>query len=161
MVHRRTFLPYLSLFFLFFIGVQADLTAGSITSSSATISQPTGINQISATGGKKERWWQKQIRPKRPGRLSLILSLIGLAMISVGATQVLSWTAIGLIAMLLPLGLLVMFLAIVFGGIALYRHQKVPSKDRKSGITGLILGALPYVVLVSWFISLLVRGELG
>lgn len=104
---------------------------------------------------------KKQIRPNRPGRISLILSLIGLAMISVGATQVLSWTGIGLIAMLLPLGLLVMFLAIVFGGIALYRHRKVPSKDRKSGITGLILGALPYVVLVSWFISLLVRGELG
>lgn len=134
------------------------LTPSHSTPESATVAPQVADKSGSLFASSRKKKW---IRPKRPGRLSIIFSLVGAAMISAGATQVLSWTAIGLIAMLLPLGFLVMFLAIVFGGIALYRHRKVPSKDRKSGITGLILGALPYVVLVSWFISLLVRGELG
>lgn len=60
MLHRRSFFTYLSLFFLLFIGVQADLTAGSITSPSATISQSTEINQDSETPVQKERWWKKR-----------------------------------------------------------------------------------------------------
>lgn len=60
MLHRRSFFTYLSLFFLLFLGIQADLTAGSITSPSATISQPAEVNQASETHVPKERWWKKR-----------------------------------------------------------------------------------------------------
>lgn len=60
MVHRRASLPCLSLLFLFFIGVQADLTAGSITSPSSNISQPAEVHQASETHVQKERWWKKR-----------------------------------------------------------------------------------------------------
>lgn len=132
------------------------LTPSQSTPESASVA-PQVANKLSSLFATIRK--TKRIRPKRPGRVSLILSLVGVAMISAGATQVLSWTAIGLIPMLLPLGLLVMFLAIVFGGIALYRHRNSNSRDWKTGIAGLILGSLPYVVLVSWGLSLLVRSE--
>lgn len=60
MLHRRSFFTCLSLFFLFFIGLQTDLTAGRITSYSVTISQPAEVNQASETPVQKERWWKKR-----------------------------------------------------------------------------------------------------
>lgn len=117
MLHRRSFCTYLSLFFLLFIGVQADLTAGSITSFSAAISQPTEISQGSQPSVQKERWWKKRTNRNledvdKKFRRYAIFSLV-----------------LGLVSVLLALGLFVGwwgFLVFLSGGL--------------TGLSGLAIG---------------------